>query len=292
MQTQHQYIRDWIPRREKYIKIIIGSEGPPTSCTSCNGDDAQWRCRDCYGKPVFCSECCKREHRRNPYHRVQYWNGKYYEASWLLHTGLVMGLGHGGDICPVAMSRVTELDHTAAGIEEDEGDVIEDIGEVIEDDDEAWITENNDDTNQPNVPTGSTPEDPFVESTTHRRRGSGIQLKDYAKIYDAPAGCNTLATTIGKSMTIVDSSGVHLIRVVFCECRGEELKKEKHLLEAGLFPTSYKIFRTAFTFSVLDDFRTANLDCKTSAYHYFRKLRRLTCPGFPDAVTVCEVSPG
>jgi hypothetical protein len=52
----------------------------------------------------------------------------------------------------------------------------------------------------------------------------------------------------------------------------------------GLFATSFERIQTVFTFEVLKDFRLSNLECKTTAYQYYQKLRRLTCPEFPKAV--------
>jgi hypothetical protein len=91
-----------------------------------------------------------------------------------------------------------------------------------------------------------------------------------------------------EKMTIVDASSVHQVLVQFCECRGvaDSNDQEEQLLRACLFPTSYTTFKTAFTFNMLDSFCSANLDCKTSAYHYFRMLWHLTSPAFPSAVPV------
>lgn len=42
----------------------------------------------------------------------------------------------------------------------------------------------------------------------------------------------------------------------------------------------------AFTFSLLNDFRKANLNCKTTAYAYIYKLRRLNSELFPESFPV------
>ncbi|KDR66957.1 hypothetical protein GALMADRAFT_80367, partial [Galerina marginata CBS 339.88] len=53
---------------------------------------------------------------------------------------------------------------------------------------------------------------------------------------------------------------------------------------AGFLPSSFKDIKTLFTTSCLDDFRLANLECKTSAYQYYQMLRRRTNPSNPTAV--------
>lgn len=87
------------------------------------------------------------------------------------------------------------------------------------------------------------------------------------------------------NMVIVDATGVHPIKVVWCGC-SDAAPQEVQLFELGLFPSSFKSPKTAFTFSVLDDFRLDNLECKTAARRYFNKLRRLTSPAFPQSVPV------
>ncbi|KAG1720292.1 hypothetical protein EDB19DRAFT_1836061 [Suillus lakei] len=53
------------------------------------------------------------------------------------------------------------------------------------------------------------------------------------------------------------------------------------LFQAGLFPASFTRPKTAFTFSVLDDFLLDNLECGTSAINYYSKICRLTLSIFP-----------
>ncbi len=86
-------------------------------------------------------------------------------------------------------------------------------------------------------------------------------------------------------VTVIDKSGIHHLPVVKCLCPNAP---EEHLqyLELGLFPSSYQIIKTVFTFGRAPpaDFRLSNLECKTTAYQYYSKLRRLTCPAFPKMV--------
>ena len=62
--------------------------------------------------------------------------------------------------------------------------------------------------------------------------------------------------------------------------------QDVQLMNAGLFPSSYKQIETAFTFAVLDDLLTDNLECKTTAQQYYSKLQSITSPLFPDSVPV------
>src|SRR6266567_1434091 len=80
---------------------------------------------------------------------------------------------------------------------------------------------------------------------------------------------------------IVDVSGIHHLPVVSCLCDQADFHLDIAYVKMGLFPTSFDRIQTLFTIDVLKDFRLSNLECKTSAYQYYQKLRRLTCPAFP-----------
>ena len=86
-----------------------------------------------------------------------------------------------------------------------------------------------------------------------------------------------------KFVTIVDVSGIHYLPVIPCDCQGAPDKYDQ-FLNCNLFPASFIQVRTVFTAEVLKDFRISNLECKTSAYQYYSKLRRITCPAFPKLV--------
>ncbi|KAG1821433.1 hypothetical protein EV424DRAFT_1346903 [Suillus variegatus] len=99
-----------------------------------------------------------------------------------------------------------------------------------------------------------------------------------------PAALNTHQTSLNDSdhlaTTIVDKSGVHSLSIWYCHCPGA-LNPDMQLFQAGLFPASFTRPKTAFTFSVLDDFLLDNLEYGTSAMNYYSKIRRLTSSIFP-----------
>jgi hypothetical protein len=74
--------------------------------------------------------------------------------------------------------------------------------------------------------------------------------------------------------TVVDSNGVHSTRIRFCVCSSDD--RSIQLANAGLFPATAEKPETAFTFAVLDEFQTHNLQSKVAAYDYILALRRLT----------------
>ena len=88
-------------------------------------------------------------------------------------------------------------------------------------------------------------------------------------------------------ITVVHQSGIFDMAILYCVCTNG-VDNDEQLMNAGLFPSSYKQIETAFTFSVLDDFLTDNLECKTTAQQYFSKLQSLTDHLFPNSVPVSQ----
>jgi hypothetical protein len=86
-------------------------------------------------------------------------------------------------------------------------------------------------------------------------------------------------------LTVVDTTGVHMARVHWCNC-GNSPPEDIQVLQLGLFPASFTEVRTVFTFRVLDDFNLDNLESKTPAMNYYNKIRRVTSPACPDGVPV------
>lgn len=85
--------------------------------------------------------------------------------------------------------------------------------------------------------------------------------------------------------TVVDTSSLHSLMIRFCRCTNA-LSPDMHLFKMGLFPASFTLLKTAFTFMVLDDFLLDNLECGTSAMNYYSKLRQITSSMFPHLVSV------
>ncbi|KAL4065411.1 hypothetical protein J3A83DRAFT_4100050, partial [Scleroderma citrinum] len=77
-------------------------------CMSCGGDGI-YRCRECSYQPVFCTSCCWAEHKLRPFHRVQQWNGTFFEESSMRLAGIVIYLGHAGEPCPTGGDFTQEV---------------------------------------------------------------------------------------------------------------------------------------------------------------------------------------
>lgn len=88
-----------------------------------------------------------------------------------------------------------------------------------------------------------------------------------------------------KHLLLADASGLISLPTIWCACEtAAERHPDEDLLDLQLYPVSYNKIQTVFTFRCLDDYRLSNLECKTTAYQYFQKLRRLTNPALPQSV--------
>jgi len=102
MQSQNDYLRQWLPRQESYLHHLLNREAPPEDrrCIICD-QDGVYKCQDCFGEPLYCTGCCQSQHICNPFHLISQWNGKFFEQSCLAHVGLVIHLRHDGRKFPV-----------------------------------------------------------------------------------------------------------------------------------------------------------------------------------------------
>lgn len=204
-------------------------EAPPPErlCSVCKKDGV-YKCHGCFNEPLFCTDCCRTQHQRHPFHRISQWTGSFFQETSLIKVGLHIHLAHDGTPCPSSAEYASEFFEWS-------------------DDDE-------------NIDDGNYPEGasiPVVTDPDHR------------------------------ATTIVDKSGVHSLSIWYCHCPGA-LNPAMQLFQAGLFPASFTRPKTAFTFSVLDDFLLDNLECGTSAMNYYSKIRRLTSSIFPLMVPVSQ----
>lgn len=115
---------------------------------------------------------------------------------------------------------------------------------------------------------------------------ASVDSTDPSSIQGSKITDEKIRTEKTKIFTIVDVSGVHRLAIEPCWCEQNALPLEDQLLAMRLFPASFKRIKTVFTFRVLTDYRIDNLECKTSPYHYYAKLRRLTSAISPHSVPV------
>jgi hypothetical protein len=113
LQTQNEFLQEYLDRRHSILIELLRHEALPSisSCSLCHQSSATHRCRDCFGHNLWCGPCCISTHKSLPFHRVQTWNGRFFEQSDILERGLTLDLHHYPDDCPSIQSN-TESDLT------------------------------------------------------------------------------------------------------------------------------------------------------------------------------------
>jgi len=101
-QTQNEFLREYLSRRHGILIEILRHESLPskTLCSNCQQSTGTHRCQDCFNFNLWCSACCVSTHTNLPFHRIQMWNGRFFERSDLLTTQLTLDLRHYPDNCP------------------------------------------------------------------------------------------------------------------------------------------------------------------------------------------------
>jgi CxC2 like cysteine cluster associated with KDZ transposases len=247
-------MREYLDKRKFYLAWILASEAPPFEmvCSSCESS-GEWWCLDCLRHPLFCQDCCQHAHWNNPFHKIQQWEKEYFKDSTLLQAGLTLHFGHGGKPCPLIPSD--DFHH-------DEGEDEQMFGlpdlppELLEDEDDAEF--------------GSIP---FTQ----------MELDDDGSLLERVV--RDKSTHPKNVLVIVHSNGIHHLPVHWCRCPGH-IPDNIQALNLQFFPASFKQVKTLFTFEGLDSFLAENQECKSSAWHYYQKLRIFTSACYPETIPV------
>jgi len=270
----------WLPKPAAYLRRIIAGEGTEANtCIRCE-KAACWRCRTCLARPMFCRACCRVTHQFLIYHRIEKWNGRFFQDASLWEVGVRLHVGHQGLECP---SQSVLLD--ACKVEEENKDERDQLS-AAQHNFGPVPSEYEEPQRPPSVP------DPLP--TPDPEPSLEVDDQDDLNWQDVPSTSKftwvplhtptpTFDDHDNQFLLIVDSTGLLSLPVVWCSCPNADAADEL-LLDLELLPASYGNIKTSFTFHCLDDYRLSNLECKTSAYQYYQKLRRLTNPAFPHAV--------
>jgi CxC2 like cysteine cluster associated with KDZ transposases len=214
---------------------------------------------------MFCMACCRSSHSSHPFHQIERWVGEFYQTSWLIETSLTLHFGHGGKPCP-SYSQSSQFDNChddPFGLPEIPAEV--DIPDELDLDSmlDTYVDEQDGD----GAAVDGTDDIMFLDPHKQAR------WKNDQKKY----GNNVLV--------IVHSNGVHHLPVQWCRCP-RHVPDDVQALDLQFFPALFKKVQTLFTFCCLNSFLAENQECKTSAWHYYQKLRRFTSGCFPQNVPV------
>ncbi|KAL6301700.1 hypothetical protein BKA93DRAFT_828035 [Sparassis latifolia] len=93
----------WLAFRESYLEELLHFDGPGTQdfAGKCkvHHQSTALRCLDCFSGKLACPDCTLKAHTLLPLHRVQRWNGRFFERITLANLGLRVQLGHHSGQC-------------------------------------------------------------------------------------------------------------------------------------------------------------------------------------------------
>ena len=89
----------------------------------------------------------------------------------------------------------------------------------------------------------------------------------------------------GNVIIFVNTSGVHWLRVHYCQCPNAK-RADRQFVNMGFLPASVMKPKTTFTFRVLDNFQLTNLECNTAGTSYWHKIVQKTFNIFRASVLV------
>ncbi|KAJ7258013.1 hypothetical protein C8J57DRAFT_1646556 [Mycena rebaudengoi] len=108
---QDDPLRQWVEEhRDAFLDEFLRWEGRGdhvqySTCHSCNMGAAEYRCMDCMGRgELICLNCLRSRHRQLILHRVEKWNGQFFDQKTLRELEVRLQLGHWHEAqnqCPV-----------------------------------------------------------------------------------------------------------------------------------------------------------------------------------------------
>lgn len=289
-------MEDFVKHAEVLLQGILAREALPSNgyCQSCDKQRrAVWKCKDCSIPLLQCRFCMRHSHLSNPFHHIECWTGNFFRPAQLWEVGSYILVTHHmqAGLCDTlsTQKRILEreqlpkdeqeqvaLDTASAygpapalpALHEASGTSSTNISDNGGDDSELGGDAVNADIHHIEGYLGSGGQSdaivPTMPATPHRVRDvpkHDILHNHYVRI--------------------IHTNGIHQIAVATCiSCRGTD-NVHTDLAYCNLIPASFSKYETMFTVDVLDDFRLSNLECKVSAYQYFQKLRRQSCPTAP-----------
>jgi hypothetical protein len=279
----------WLKMRARYLHLLLENEGltRALTCTKCS-NPMEVKCSDCFGGNYFCKPCSIESHKCTPFHRMACWMGTHFAPVTLHSLGFVLFLGHHGAPCPLTVEvchihlfSSSMITHCLQGIQASKK-----VQPKAQSTRRTWSTslkpvseERAPHPDEPLAPLSPSHDSKDIQglSTTLFEPLVNQYTKHSHRVRTAQSG-NPL-------ITAVHQSGIFSMEILYCICPNA-VGKDEQLFNAGLFPSTFKQIETAFTFAVLDDFLTDNLECKTTAQQYYSKLQSITNRMFPDNVPV------
>jgi len=229
--------------------------------------------------------CIRHSHFNNPFHRIKCWTGTFFRSASLWEVGVYILIAHhlGISICNNLTFQKDVLERCQQSKDQEEQmDLMAGSNTALDTAHEtASDTENQMAHQTASYMAHHTASHAASEAASQTATNDDINVIDgYLGYVEKPITQPRHDALNNHYVRIVHVNGVHHMALVTCHCQGAN-NVHADLMYTRLLPTTFTCYKTLFTVAVLDDYRLSNLECKASAYQYFQKLCRLTCPMSP-----------
>jgi hypothetical protein len=308
---------EYVARIDGILEALLSRESlnqAEQKCRHCHeGHWAVWRCRDCSLGVPMCRGCMRASHAVNPFHRIERWNGSFFQTAHLWEVGTYLLVPHhvGTPLCENLKLQMNFLE----------------TGETAKDNAEQTLLQGVDpraapapapafsaDNEHHDVTVGHADgvhndqcEEEFMQYLQDLLENGTGDLgdahmehpADFGELEDeleqeevetpiinqylpSEVGPGAGKDTAGGPPSALPFIGTYL-RVVHSngihDIAMVSCECRGHnmlhcdLLAARLLPASFQRIRTLFTVELLDHFRLFNLELKASAYQFYQLLR-------------------
>ena len=262
---------------------------------------------DCADHRPTCAFCCQARHHIEYFHRIEKWNGQFYQAAGLWQVGVKIFTGHDGLSCVLrseyknydrdikVKTEITVNQYSIFVIQclfidlhiQGESAVLRDWQKMAEA--ETMALQAATDIIMSDLEHSET--DPQSDEHLHVMDNLAFDDDDWED-EDDYVGPKVVPQLYPRHppqdgagnmfLTIAHTNGYHFLPVVWCMCPAHLEDRDLQMLHLGLYPATYDNIKTVMSFALLEHQRLDNLECKTSIYQYHQKLQRLTCPDCPN----------
>ncbi|KAK0456981.1 hypothetical protein EV421DRAFT_1887058 [Armillaria borealis] len=104
--------------------------------------------------------------------------------------------------------------------------------------------------------------------TTLKATGLCVQLNHLSFRCPNPIPCHS-------KLRVLHTTGIHDVAIDYCGCE-RQIPQYKQFLRCGWYPASQKVVQTCATFPLLEMLHLLSLVSKTSTYHFYRTLEKMT----------------
>ncbi|KAH9484688.1 hypothetical protein JR316_0001587 [Psilocybe cubensis] len=304
-------------RVDEFLGALLSREALPQDeqfCQSCQMESiAVWRCKDCSLGCTMYWKCMRHAHIKEPFHRIEFWNGKSFRTAELWEVGVAVIVPHytGIRMCNNLQLQQRYLEENERVKDDAEqhslrqgmprgnttdADISQDCEvnseqhkprqhyareeEISQEalQDQRFFTYLDSLRSNPNA-------EPIEEPDDNAKVGDedGDEDGELDAQGDAIPTWLNHRTAQENRVRVLHTNGIHQISLVTCSCNGIN-NIPCDLIACRLWPTSFIRIRTLFSAHLLDNFRLANLELHASAYQFYHLLRRVTSPMNPAGV--------